>query len=132
MSNNNCKYGEDEINTFDINNVDNFWPNKHKKNYTINIELPEFMCKCPRSGYPDFATLSLSYVPNEKVIVLKALKLYINSFMNRHVSHENSANEIYDTLFKNLKPRSMKLIADFNPRGNVHTVIEINSQDNIK
>jgi 7-cyano-7-deazaguanine reductase len=130
MSEINCKYGEEEINAFDINKAENFWPNEHKKNYTINIELPEFMCKCPRSGYPDFATLHLSYVPNEKVIELKALKLYINSFMNRHVSHENSANEIYDNLHKNLNPKSMKLVADFNPRGNVHTIIEIDSKDN--
>ena len=131
MSELNCRYGEEEINSFNIESAENFWPNEHKKNYTIDIELPEFMCKCPRSGYPDFATLYLSYVPNEKVIELKALKLYINSFMNRHISHENSANEIYDSLYKNLKPKSMKLIADFNPRGNVHTVIKIDSEENI-
>jgi len=122
------KYGEKEIKEFNINAEENFWPNDHKKNYTINIELPEFMCLCPRSGYPDFATLHLSYVPHEKVIELKAIKLYINSFMYRHISHENSVNEIYDTLFEKLQPRSMKLIADFNPRGNVHTVIEIDSE----
>jgi len=88
------------------------------------------MCLCPRSGYPDFATLKLSYQPNALVVELKALKLYINSFMYRHISHENSANEIYDTLQKELKPKSMKLIADFNPRGNVHTIIEIDSSKN--
>ena len=124
------KYGQKEIEEFDINKSENFWPNEHKKNYTINIDLPEFMCMCPRSGYPDFATIKLSYVPNEKVIELKALKLYINSFMNRHISHENSANEIYDALNNNLNPKSIKIIADFNPRGNVHTVITIDSQDN--
>jgi 7-cyano-7-deazaguanine reductase len=126
------KYGEKEILEFDINNEENYWPNEHKKNYTINIELPEFMCMCPRSGYPDFATLKLSYEPDLKVIELKALKLYINSFMRRYISHENSANEIYDALYSKLKPKpkSMKLIADFNPRGNVHTVIEIDSTKN--
>jgi len=121
------KYGEKEIREFDINAEENFWPNEHEKSYTINIELPEFMCLCPRSGYPDFATLKLSYVPDKTVIELKALKLYINSFMFRYISHENSANEIFDTLYNKLQPRSMKLIADFNPRGNVHTVIEIDS-----
>ncbi len=124
------KYGEKEIQAFDINAKENFWPNEHQKNYTINIELPEFMCLCPRSGYPDFATLKLSYEPDEKVIELKALKLYINSFMYRHISHENASNEIYDALYHKLKPKSMKLIADFNPRGNVHTVIEIDSTKN--
>jgi 7-cyano-7-deazaguanine reductase len=86
------------------------------------------MCLCPRSGYPDFATMKLSYVPNKTVIELKALKLYINSFMYRHISHENSANEIFDALYSKLQPKSMKLVADFNPRGNVHTVIEIDSE----
>ena len=121
------KYGEKEILEFDINKDENFWPNTNTKNYIIDIELPEFMCKCPRSGYPDFATIKLQYTPDTKVIELKALKLYINSFMNRHVSHENSINEIFDALNENLKPRWIKVIGDFKPRGNVHTVIEIDS-----
>jgi 7-cyano-7-deazaguanine reductase len=124
------KYGESEIKTFDINAEENYWPNEHRKNYTINIELPEFMCRCPRSGYPDFATIRLSYTPSNKVIELKAIKLYINSFIDRYISHENSANEIYDTLYTKLQPKWMKLTADFNPRGNVHTVIEIDSDKN--
>ena len=122
------KYGEKEIIEFDINKKENFWPNKHKKDYIIDIELPEFMCKCPRSGYPDFATIKISYKPKKKVVELKALKLYINSFANRYISHEDSANEIFDTLYKKLKPKWMKLEADFNPRGNVHTVITIDSK----
>ena len=124
------KYGEKEIVEFDKEKDLEVWPNKNKKNYTIKITLPEFMCKCPRSGYPDFATIKLSYCPDKKVIELKALKLYINSFMNRHISHENSANEIFDTLKENLKPKWIKLVADFNPRGNVHTVITIDSREN--
>jgi 7-cyano-7-deazaguanine reductase len=55
------------------------------------------------------------------------MKLYINSFRDKHVSHENSANEIYDVLERKLKPKYMKIVADYNPRGNVHTVIEIDS-----
>jgi len=121
------KYGEKEIVQFDIYAKENYWPNEHKKDYIIDIELPEFMCKCPRSGYPDFATIKLSYTPKKKVIELKALKLYINSFMNREISHENSANEIYDTLKENLKPKWIRVVADYNPRGNVHTVITIDS-----
>lgn len=121
------KYGEKEILEFDVNLDEHYWPNQNEKNYIIDIELPEFMCKCPRSGYPDFATIKIQYTPNKKVIELKALKLYINSFMNRHVSHENSANEIFDTLNEKLEPKWIKVIADFKPRGNVHTVIEIDS-----
>jgi 7-cyano-7-deazaguanine reductase len=121
------KYGEREILDFDINNEENFWLNEHEKSYIIDIELPEFVAKCPRSGYPDFATIKLQYTPNKRVIELKALKIYINSFMNRYISHENSANEIFDTLYTKLEPKWMRVVADFKPRGNVHTVIEIDS-----
>ena len=123
------KYGEKEIDEFNIDLAENYWDNNHSKNYTIDIELPEFMCKCPRSGYPDFATIKLSYSPDKKVIELKALKLYINSFMNRHISHEDSANEIFDALERNLNPKWIRVVADYNPRGNVHTVITIDSRD---
>ncbi len=122
------RYGEKEIKNFDPDKDLEVWPNKHEKEYLIKITLPEFSCLCPRSGYPDYATIYLEYVPNKYVVELKALKLYINSFRDRHISHEDSANEIFDTLYKKLKPKSMKLVADFNPRGNVHTVIEIDSE----
>ncbi len=121
------KYGEQEIAQFDVDKDLEIWPNKHQKRYLIKITLPEFMCLCPRSGYPDFATVYLEYIPNQWVVELKAIKLYINSFMTRHISHEDSANEIYDVLQKKLSPKWMKLTMDFNPRGNVHTVIEIDS-----
>ncbi len=121
------RYGEKEIKEFDIDKDLEIWPNKHKKDYIIKITLPEFVCLCPRSGYPDFATIYIEYTPNELVVELKAIKLYINSFMNRNISHEDSANEIYDTLFTRLKPKWLKVFADFNPRGNVHTTIEIDS-----
>lgn len=120
------KYGEKEINEFNVEDME-IWPNENKKNYLIKVTLPEFMALCPRSGYPDFATIYLEYTPDAYVVELKALKLYINSFMNRHISHENAANEIYDTIYNKIKPKYLKLTADFNPRGNVHTVIEIDS-----
>ena len=122
------KYGEKIIKEFDVEKDLEIWPNQHKKNYVIKLTLPEFCCLCPRSGYPDFATIYIDYIPNEWVVELKAIKLYINSFMNRNISHENSANEIYDLLVTKLKPKWLKVVADFNPRGNVHTVIEIDSK----
>lgn len=124
----NLRYGEKEIKEFDPKTDLEIWPNREKRNYTIKITLPEFCCLCPRSGYPDFATIYLEYIPNDWVVELKAIKLYINSFMNRHISHEASINEIYSTLEEKLKPKYIKIIGDFNPRGNVHTVIEIDSQ----
>ncbi|MFK5881435.1 MAG: preQ(1) synthase [Sulfurospirillum sp.] len=121
------RYGEKEIKEFNIDRDLELWPNKYQKNYIIKMELPEFMCLCPRSGYPDFATIYVEYIPNELVVELKAIKLYINSFMYRNISHEDSANEIYDTLYTKLKPKWLRVFADFNPRGNVHTTIEIDS-----
>ncbi len=121
------RYGEKEIAEFDVDKDLEIWPNQHQKNYKVSITLPEFTCLCPRSGYPDFATIYLEYMPGEFVVELKAIKIYINSFRNRHISHENTANEIYDTLYDKLKPKWMKVVADFEPRGNVHTVIEIDS-----
>ena len=126
------RYGEKEIQEFNIKDEKNFWVNKHKKNYNIKINLPEFMCKCPRSGYPDFANIKLNYIPNKKVIELKALKLYINTFINKYISHEDSINEIFDTLYTKLKPKRMKIVARFNPRGNVHTTIKIDSKNKVQ
>ncbi|MDD2789649.1 MAG: preQ(1) synthase [Sulfurimonas sp.] len=121
------KYGEKIVSEFDIEKDLEIWPNEHKKNYLIKVTLPEFCSLCPRSGYPDFATIYIEYTPDAYVVELKAIKLYINSFMSRSISHENAANEIYDVIYDKIKPKYMKLTADFNPRGNVHTVIEIDS-----
>ena len=121
------KYGEKEIKEFNVDKDLEIWPNEHKKDYLIKVTLPEFVALCPRSGYPDFATIHIEYSPDEYVVELKALKLYVNSFMGRYVSHENSANEIYDVIKAKIKPKYIKLVADFKPRGNVHTVIEIDS-----
>jgi 7-cyano-7-deazaguanine reductase len=121
------KYGEKIISEFDVEKDLEIWPNEHEREYLIKMTLPEFSCLCPRSGYPDYATIYLEYTPDKWVVELKAIKLYINSFRERHISHENSANEIYGLLERKLKPKYMKVTADFNPRGNVHTVIEIES-----
>ncbi len=121
------KYGEEIVSKFDVERDLEIWPNEHKRDYLIKMTLPEFSCLCPRSGYPDYATIYLEYIPNEWVVELKAIKLYINSFRDKYISHENGANEIYEVLERKLKPKYMKIIADYNPRGNVHTVIEIDS-----
>ena len=124
---NQMRYGEKILKEFDVESDLEVWENKQTRDYVIKITLPEFCCLCPRSGYPDFATIYLEYIPNKLVVELKAIKLYINSFMNRNISHEDSINEIYSVLEKKLEPKFMKIVGDFNPRGNVHTVIEISS-----
>ena len=95
------------------------------RSYEVSIELPEFTCLCPFSGYPDFAVLRLSYQPGPRVVELKAIKLYVNSYRDRTISHEEVANRILDDLVAACDPVWMQLEADFNPRGNVHTVVRV-------
>ena len=93
--------------------------------YEVSIKLPEFTCLCPFSGYPDFAVLRLLYQPGPRVVELKAIKLYVNSYRNRTISHEEVANRILDDLVEACDPVWMQLEADFYPRGNVHTVVRV-------
>nr|WP_225322961.1 preQ(1) synthase [Synechococcus sp. RSCCF101] len=95
------------------------------RTYEIAIELPEFTCLCPFSGYPDFAVLRLLYQPGPRVMELKALKLYINSWRDRSISHEEVVNRILDDCVEASEPDWMQIEADFHPRGNVHTVIRV-------
>jgi 7-cyano-7-deazaguanine reductase len=100
------------------------WPNAHAdRDYVIHFEIPEFTCLCPRSGFPDFATIIIDYVPDQSVVELKSLKLYINSFRDRQISHESSTNTILDDLVALLSPRWMRVVGDFSVRGNIKTVV---------
>lgn len=116
------KYGERQIAAGELTTFPNPRPGRR---YQIQISLPEFTCKCPFSGYPDFATIYLTYLPDQRVVELKALKLYINSYRDRYISHEESVNQILDDLVAAIDPLSMTVKGDFAPRGNVHTVIEV-------
>lgn len=120
------RYGENAIKKVKLETWDN---PASERSYEININFPEFTCLCPRSGYPDFAVIRVNYIPDKKIIELKSLKLYLNSFRDVHISHEETANRIYSDLEKKLKPRSLEVIGDFNPRGNVKTVIRVCSED---
>ena len=99
-------------------------PNK-KRIYEISIQLPEFTCKCPFSGYPDFAKLNIIYQPYLKVYELKSLKLYINNFRDIKISHEEVVNRIMDDLVNEGSPHWIHLNAAFNPRGNVSMQLDI-------
>ena len=99
--------------------------NVHRdRDYTISISNPEFTCLCPRTGYPDFATLELHYVPDKHCLELKSFKLFINKYRDRGIFHEQVVNEVLDALVAVVKPRFMRVRGDFNPRGNIHTVVE--------
>ncbi len=116
------KYGERIIEEGRLITFPNPRPGRR---YHITITLPEFTCKCPFSGYPDFGTIYVTYVPDQRVVELKAIKLYINSYRDRYISHEESANQILDDLVAACDPLEITVKADYTPRGNVHTVVEV-------
>lgn len=93
------------------------------RDYQIHFTCPEFTCLCPRSGFPDFATIKITYTPAQYCVELKSLKLYINKFRDDRVFHEDVTNRILDDLVELLDPKFIKVTADFNVRGNIHTVI---------
>ena len=119
------KYGERAIAEGELVTFPN--PRIGRK-FDVNITLPEFTCKCPFSGYPDFATIYITYSPDRKVVELKTLKLYINSYRDRYIPHEEVVNQILDDFVAACDPLEATVKGDFSPRGNVHTVIEVHHQ----
>ena len=99
--------------------------NPSKQDYLINVELPEFTAVCPRTGYPDFAAVVVAYVPDKLCVELKSLKLFINSFRSDTVYHEAVTNQIFTILRELLAPKFLRVVGDFNRRGNVKTVITV-------
>ncbi len=89
----------------------------------IDFEIPEFTAICPFSDFPDFAIIRLKYVPNERCIELKSLKLYINSFREIKVFHEHVINIILEDFVKACDPLQVELEGDFHVRGNIKTVV---------
>jgi len=104
-----------DLETFPNPNID--------RDYTIRIDTPEFTCLCPKTGQPDFATLTLEYVPNESCVELKSFKLYVWSYRDKGAFHEAVTNSILDDLVKACAPRFMRLSAEFNVRGGVYTTV---------
>ena len=94
-----------------------------ERDYTIRIRMPEFTCLCPKTGQPDFATLDLEYVPDQKCVELKSLKLYIWSFRDEGAFHEAVTNAMLDDLVKATQPRFMRLTGEFNVRGGIYTTV---------
>ena len=93
------------------------------RDYSIHIEFPEFTCVCPKTGLPDFANIIIDYVPNNKIVELKSLKLYFISYRNLGIFHENVVNKILDDLVTVCKPRSAKIAGEFNVRGGIKTTV---------
>jgi len=94
-----------------------------RRDYEICFTCPEFTCRCPRTGQPDFATFRIVYVPDRLCVELKSLKLYLGSFRDEGHFHEAVTNLILDDLVRTLRPRSLEIEGDFNVRGGIHTVV---------
>ena len=114
------KYGTLAI---EENRLEAFENRTQTRRYTVEFTCPEFTCLCPRSGFPDFATIRIKYVPDKKCVELKSLKLYINGFRNQNVFHEDVTNNILSDLVNLLDPWSIEVVGDFTVRGNIKTVV---------
>ena len=100
------------------------WRNKYPdKDYIIKIETSEFTCICPKTGLPDFATITIEYKPDKLCIELKSFKLYLGFFRNIGIFHEHVINKILDDFARACKPRWLKITGEFNPRGGIKTTV---------
>jgi 7-cyano-7-deazaguanine reductase len=97
-------------------------PSRHR-DYEVDLSYPEFTCKCPRTGNPDFATINLTYVPRDFICELKSFKLYLNRFRDEYVFHEAVTNQILDTFVAAISPKRAEIVADWNVRGNLKTIV---------
>ncbi|HEX8918177.1 MAG TPA: preQ(1) synthase [Chloroflexota bacterium] len=114
------RYGEAAIESAELEAVPNPSP---QREYTVELSYPEFTCKCPRSGYPDFAIINLTYVPGDLIVELRSFKLYLNRYRDEYIFHEAVTNRILDDFVAMIQPRRAEIAADWNVRGNVKTVV---------
>jgi 7-cyano-7-deazaguanine reductase len=105
---------------------DNQFPDRE---YEIEIICPEFTSVCPKTGQPDFGTLTFTYTPDKKCVELKSLKLYLQQFRNEGIFYEMVTNRILDDLVNVLKPRRMRVVAAFTPRGGIRTNVIVSYPD---
>ncbi|TWT58482.1 NADPH-dependent 7-cyano-7-deazaguanine reductase [Thalassoglobus neptunius] len=103
-----------------LETFENPYPNR---SYTIDTVCPEFTSMCPKTGQPDFGTLTISYIPNQKCFELKSLKLYLQQYRNHGAFYERVTNQILDDLVSVTEPKWMKLEAAFTPRGGIRTTV---------
>ena len=95
------------------------------RDYTITIRCPEFTSVCPKTGQPDFGTITIEYIPEKSCIELKSLKFYMQSYRNKGVFYERLTNEILDDLVASSQPRWMRIMSQFTPRGGITTDVTV-------
>lgn len=100
------------------------WENQYPdRDYQIRIEVPEFTCICPKTGLPDFASLTLTYTPDGRCLELKSFKLYLLAYRQLGIFHEHVVNKVLDDLVRAASPRSAELSGVFNARGGIATTV---------
>jgi 7-cyano-7-deazaguanine reductase len=100
------------------------FPNQNPgRDYVIEIVCPEFTSVCPKTGHPDFGTITYQYTPDQLCVELKSLKLYLQKFRNQGIFYENVTNRLMDDFVAACKPRRLKVIGAFTPRGGISTTI---------
>jgi 7-cyano-7-deazaguanine reductase len=101
------------------------FPNHHPdRDYVITLKTDEFTCTCPMTGQPDFAEITIQYIPDQHIVESKSLKQYFWSFRNEGVFHEHVTNVILDDIVETLKPRWCKVSSDFSVRGGISITVE--------
>ena len=99
------------------------WPNQFATGYEIEIRMPEFTSVCPKMGFPDHGALTLKYVPDNRCLELKSLKMYTLAYRNLGIFQENVVNRMLADVVKAAKPHSAEITGDFTPRGGVYSKI---------
>ncbi len=101
------------------------FPNQHPgRRYMVTLVCPEFTCVCPLTGQPDFATITIRYIPDQRIVESKSLKLYFWSYRNEGTFHEHVTNQILDDLVQALDPLYCQVIGAFNVRGGISITVE--------
>ena len=114
---------QDDVRNWILRDIETFRNVYPDRDYAVHMTIPEFTCVCPKTGLPDFATLTLEYVPNELCLELKSFKEYLLEYRQRGIFHENVVNRVLDDVVAACRPRRARLVGVFNARGGIQTTV---------
>jgi 7-cyano-7-deazaguanine reductase len=115
---------QDNVRTMRLPEIESVANKYADRNYTISLDVQEFSCVCPKTGMPDYAVFEIEYVPDRRLVELRALKLYLTAFRNIGIFHENVTNRIADDFIRACRPRCFRIKGVFNVRGGIKTAVE--------
>ena len=110
--------------TNEFKKIEAFPNHNPERNYTVTLSTDEFTCVCPKTGQPDFAAITVTYIPNKSIVESKSLKLYFQTYRNKGVFHEHVTNLILDDIVKAIKPKWCQVVADFGIRGGIAITVD--------